>query len=136
MKYPDYRRMLSMQIGTVLLLDRAECKIILDVVKAANKDRAKYILVKDDSVVNVSGRGIAAIKGAKGCISYKLASGAALKNDTICLHTGYFLDAIKQMDAENVKFSFSTDEMKVRVEDETDPKFLYFMQVMNPNEAA
>ena len=47
----------------------------------------------------------------------------------------YLSEGIKRMSCENIKMSFSDDEKKVRIEDETEPKFLYFMQVMSTSEA-
>lgn len=136
MKYPDYRRMLSMPIGPVITVDRKDCSVALGMLRPANKDRARYLFLRDENIVRMSSRGVAAIKSGEGTVPYKLTGETALKGDNICIHTEYFCQAIKQMAAEGVKISFSTDEMKLRVEDETDPKFLYFMQVMNPNEAA
>jgi DNA polymerase III sliding clamp (beta) subunit (PCNA family) len=134
-KYPDYRRMFSMTAGPVLLLDRVECQLNLDMMRPANNARGQYTFDKEGGIIRLSGKGLQAIKGADGELPYKQVGGDPVKSTFICLHTDYFREAVKQMKAENIRFSLSKDETKVRVEDETDPKFFYFMQVMRLNEA-
>jgi DNA polymerase III sliding clamp (beta) subunit (PCNA family) len=135
-QYPDYRRMLSMTAGPVLLLDRVEFQLNLALMRPANEARGKYTFDKEKGIVRLSGKGLQAIKGADGELQYKQVSGDPVRSAFICLHTDYFREAVKQMKSENIKFSLNKDENKVRVEDETDPKFFYFMQVMSTNAAS
>ena len=132
--YPDYRRMLSMPTGSVILVDRQECKTALKIMLNASPYHAQLMFSGNESLVRMSGRGLKAIKGVESILAYKQVSGNPLKSRTIRLDPSYFYKAIKRMTSEQVKLSFSVDETKLRVEDEVDPKFLYFVQAMNPGE--
>jgi len=130
MRYPDYRRMLTMPIGTVILVDRQDCRIAIEMMRNAHSDNAPLMFFGNE--VNLFGMGLTAIQRVVGKFAYKQASEKPLKSETIRLHLDHFCQGIQHMTSEQVKISFCTDETKARVEDGVDPKFLYFMHVMNP----
>ena len=135
MKYPNYKRVVGLQSGVVVLVNREELSEAVDMLGVVNRDRGRHTFCRDPEVVKLLGRGVSSIKEATGQVPCKVVGDGKMEGDTISLQTGYLVDGLKKMTAENVRLSFTPDELRVKVEDETDPKFSYFLQVMNPNEA-
>ena len=143
-KFPNYKRIMGLDKKVVILVDRDGLSQSIGLLGVVNLDRGRYVFCKTDKAIKLQGRGIAGVKEATGDVSYELVSTCelgdgdqgkeAVKEPTICLHTGYLIEGLKKMSCEKVRMSFTPDELRVRIEDETDPKFIYYMQVMNPNE--
>lgn len=143
-KFPNYKRIMGLDKKVVILVNRDELSTAINLLGVVNIDRGRYVFCKDEKAIKLQGRGIAGVKEATGEVSYELVSEcqlgdgdnekAAVKDPAISLHTGYLIEGLKKMSCDKVRMSFTPDELRVRIEDETDPKFIYYMQVMNPNE--
>lgn len=134
-KYPKHKRISEMKTSVSILINRDEISETMDLLGVVNNDRGVYTFDADNEVIKLVGMGIGTVKETTGSIGYKMVSEARMQSPSISLNTKYLSEGIKRMSCENIKMSFSDDEKKVRIEDETEPKFLYFMQVMSTSEA-
>lgn len=132
MKYPNYRRLIDLPVGVVVTVNREELAEAIGMLDVVNHDRGRHTFCRDLEVVRLLGRGVGSIKEATGQVPCKVVG--EMKGEQISLQTGYLVDGIKKMAAENIKMSFTVDEKRVNVEDENNPKFSYYLQVMNPND--
>ena len=133
-KFPNYKKIMSLPTSAVVTVDRKHLAFSTNMLMVVNKDRGVHSFNNAEMVIKMVGKGFATVKEATGEIAYELTSQDPIKKD-ICLHTGYLIEGIKKMSCDKIKMSFTPDEKRVRIEDESDPKFLYYMQVMNSNEA-
>jgi DNA polymerase III sliding clamp (beta) subunit (PCNA family) len=134
-KYPKHKMITEMKTNVVVLINRDEISETMDLLGVVNNDRGKYTFDADKEEITLVGMGIGTVKETTGSIRYKLISEARMQSPSISLNTKYLSEGIKRMACENIRMSFSDNEKKVRIEDETDPSFLYFMQVMSTSEA-
>jgi DNA polymerase III sliding clamp (beta) subunit (PCNA family) len=135
MKYPNYRRLVGMETGAVVVVNRQELVGAMRLLNMANFERSRHTFCRDPEVLKVAGRGVSSIKEATGQIPYRPVGEPRLKDDTITFRTDFLVEGLKGMSAENVRMTFTPDEMRVKIEDEIDPKFAYYVQVRNANEA-
>lgn len=143
-KFPHYQKIIALKKKAEILIDRKELSQAIDLLGIVNIDRGRYRFCRSERVIRLLGRGVATVKEATGEVTYEAVSQAELgdgdidretiSNPEIHLHTGYLIDGLKKMSSDKVRMIFTPDELKVRIEDATDPKFYYFMQVMNPSE--
>jgi DNA polymerase III sliding clamp (beta) subunit (PCNA family) len=134
-QYPNYKRITDLPTKVVVLINRDEFSETMDLLGVVNNDRGIYTFCKDEHVVKLVGRGIGTVKETTGSVGYTVVSSDDLKSQSISLNTKYLTEGIKKMSCENIRMSFTEAENRVKIEDEKDSKFIYFMQVMNPNEA-
>lgn len=134
-KYPNYRRIVGVKTKAVVLVNRDELSETISLLGIVNNDRSRYTFCKDEQVIKVLGRGIGTVKESTGSIGFQIVGEELPKTETISLNTKYLIEGLKNMKCDNIRMSFSEDELRVKIEDETNPAFIYFMQVMNPNEA-
>jgi len=133
-KYPNYKRIMGLKTHVVVLVNRDELSETMGLMNIVNNDRGTHTFCRDEQIVKISGRGIGVVKETTGSVAFTLSSEDTIKSNAISLNTQYLVEGLKRMSCDNVKMSFSEDELRVRIEDEVEPKFVYFMQVMNPNE--
>lgn len=133
-KYPNYKKIMGLKEGTTISINRKDFSMAAGLLKTVNPDRATHRYDCDRSVIALNSKGLTAIKKATGEVEFKTLSDTPLKGNEICLHTMFVIEGLKKMVGENVKMAFTPDEARVKIQDETDPQFLYFMQVMTKNE--
>ena len=129
-KYPNFGQLLKLPLGTVFLADRKELAAALKVLLLVHGSMCAFSFSNNGSVV-VSAKGIDVVGEARATVRCRLTAGAALKKPLVHLNLRYLLDCVSMLNADNVKLSFACDEMRVKIEDETNPKFRYFMQVVH-----
>jgi len=134
-KYPDYRKRLSMPIGAVLLVNRLDCQVALEALRQASEDCMKCTVLPDGKL-RLTGNGYAVIQGAESTLTCEQASLNPLKCATVSLNTDYFYQVVRQLKAEKIRISFSQCERAVRIEDESDPESFHFIRVINPGQNA
>jgi DNA polymerase III sliding clamp (beta) subunit (PCNA family) len=127
-KYPNYKLIGNLPINAVILADREELVQSIDMLGIVNKDRGNHTY--EGNNIKLLGRGFGATKEATGEVPFTVVGDKTLANKDLCLHTKYLIEGLKHMTCEKVKLSFTKDEKRVKIEDEKDPKFIYYTQVM------
>jgi DNA polymerase III sliding clamp (beta) subunit (PCNA family) len=134
MKYPHYKRVVDLEAGMVMLVNREELAEASDMLYVVNQDRGRHTICRDEKVVRVVSKGLTSIKEASGQVPCAFVGEGKMRAETISLATKYLVDGLKKMGSDNVRMSFTPDELRVKIEDESDPKFTYYLQVMSPND--
>jgi DNA polymerase III sliding clamp (beta) subunit (PCNA family) len=128
--YPAVRKIIDMKVGATILIDRQELLLASNVLYSVSNDRGSHSYRENEVIL--SAQSLMAIKKAEGRVPYAWTSETKLKRSDVCFHTGYLIEGLNRMDCEKAKLLFTPDERKVRIEDETDPQFTYYIQVIPP----
>ena len=135
-KYPNYKRIMSLFSDGMptFVFDRKHLAFSIDMLAVVNKDRGMHSFDKSGKIVSMLGRGFATVKEAAGEVEFEVTNDDGFNGKPIYLHTGYLVEGLKRMSCEKVRMSLTPDGKRVRIEDEQNPKFLYYMQTMSVNE--
>lgn len=137
-KYPNPKRITNIPTKVEVLINRDEFSETMDILGIVNSDRGTYSFGRqdgEDQMITLVGRGIGTVKETTGSVGYKLISKDTMNRSSISLNTKYLSEGIKRMSCENIRMSFTEDELKVKIEEEKDSQFVYFMQVTHSQEA-
>ena len=133
-KFPNYKRITDLPVGAVITVDRKQLLIAANMLLNVKQDRVLYAFDKQTKTVRIVGRGLTTIKEAAAEVEYEVVE-SEITGNLLCLNTKFLVEGLKKMTAEKVKLSFAPDEQRVRIEDATDPQFVYYMQVLISNKA-
>jgi len=137
-KYPNHKRITNLPTKVEVLINRDEFSETMDILGIVNSDRGTYTFDQDgkeEQMITLVGRGIGTVKETTGSVGYSLISQEKMNSASISLNTKYLSEGIKRMSCENIRMSFTEDELKVKIEEENNSEFVYFMQVTHSQEA-
>jgi len=129
--YPAIRKIIDMEAGASVLIDRKELLIASNMLYNVCNDRGTHSY-RDNEIV-LSSQSLMVLKRAEGLVDFTWASEARLKKTEFCFNTGNLVDGLNRMSGEQVKLTFTPDERKVKIEDASDPDMSYYLQVIPPS---
>ena len=126
-KHPNPACLLNMPLGAVFLIDRKSLATALGIASLANKEKC-VLTFSDNGTLGIGTEGLGAAKAIHASARCRLISGPQLKKPSALVNLRHLSDCVSRLTSDSASVSFSTDELRIRIEDETDPQFAYFMQ--------
>jgi DNA polymerase III sliding clamp (beta) subunit (PCNA family) len=127
-KFPSVSNMLAMETDLGFVVAKADLIRELTPAMAENSETAKYTI---DAKKGIS---ILTTNDGNGTTSEAFMDieelPKSLKNGHIFMSTIFLLDMVKRIPGKSVKISFTEDERKIKVEDPSDPAYVYIMMRM------
>jgi len=129
-KYPNVRKLQGMRFGTVILAERKGLAMALGMASLVNDERC-ILTFSGNGSVDVGAKGFGAANASHTSVRCKRVSEPRLKNPSVGVSLRHLKDCVSRLSSDHARISFSLDETKVRIEDESAPQFTCFMQLMN-----
>lgn len=126
--YPTICKLINMEVGASVLIDRKELLTASNMLYNVSSDRC--MLSYRENEILISANSLMALKKAAGSVDFEWNSEARLKGTDFCFNTGNLIDGLNKMSEEKVKLSFTIDERKIKMENESDPRLTYYLQVI------
>jgi DNA polymerase III sliding clamp (beta) subunit (PCNA family) len=128
--FPTIYKIIGMEFGASVLVDRKELLTACNMLYNVSNDRCT--LSYQEKEILISAHSLMALKKAAGSVDFEWNSEARLKGTDFCFNTGNLIDGLNKMSEEKVKLTFTPDERKVKMENESDTNLSYYLQVIPP----
>jgi DNA polymerase III sliding clamp (beta) subunit (PCNA family) len=130
--YPPICKIIEIKAGATILIDRQELLLALKVLWNVSPYCGQRHIFAADGKLHLQAQSSMAIKGANAVIPYSWGSDVKLDRTDVVLYTNGLVEGLTRMSGDKVRLMFTPDENMVRIEDETDPRFSYYMRVNPP----